>query len=109
MLFYSPMKKLLVLFICFALSGCVTLTNDKNLSKVIKIGMTKEQIFNIESSPTIWSRQEINGHIYETWTYIDLYKTYDFADNVLVGYSSGHGRYHTKSGIEDTRNFSTSQ
>lgn len=68
--------------------------------------MTKEQIFNINSSPTTWSRQIINGHVYETWFYREMENTFDFADNALMGYSLGlAGTYYSASGTEDVRNY----
>jgi len=111
------MKILLLLFICVTFCGCVTARKEysKSLAQVIHIGMTKEQVIKnttflnsfTHSSPTAWSKQNINGHIYETWVYIENRISFDFVDNSLTGYSLGLGgiAYYSKDGIEDTRNY----
>lgn len=86
------------------LSGCATPSpNPVGLLHNVNIGMTKKQVFHACGSPSEWTRQVINGKIYETWHYAFYTETYDFVDSILVGYSS-RGRYHSTNGIEDVRN-----
>jgi hypothetical protein len=97
------MKILTIFLICFILSGCATipgLTDHK-----INIGMTKEQVFWKIGSPGEWSKRAIDGHVYETWSGYNLgCDSYDFIDGILIGYST-RGRYYSKDGVEDVRNY----
>jgi uncharacterized protein YceK len=102
------MKTLILIFISLILYGCASIhtTYDQNLAKTIHLGMTKEQVYSINSSPSNWSRQAINGHVYESWRYNSMENVFDFVDNILVGYSTGHsGIYHSQSATEDVRNY----
>jgi hypothetical protein len=97
------MRILNVLIIILILSGCATpgliYTHDK-----VKIGMTKEQVMYICGSPGLWSKQNINNKIYETWSYDNFAETYNFVDNILIGFSR-NGAYHSENRIEDVRNY----
>ena len=103
------MKTLFAIFICITLCGCATIRREysKNIAQTIHIGMTKEQVYRVNGPSTTWSRQSINGHVYETWIYIGLRNTFDFVDNSLIGYSLGlgGGAYYSKDNIEDVRNY----
>jgi hypothetical protein len=94
------MKKLIVLLFCLGLCGCASIPGlgDRKVS----IGMTKEQVFWKVGSPLNWTRQVINGKTYETWSFFNDASTYDFIDNILVGYSY-RGRYYLKDSVEDVR------
>ena len=88
------MKIILVLFICFTLCGCAT-TSTFNQSHNIHTGMAKEEVMQIYKptfgQPSNYTRQNINGPIYETLYYAFqhiLVGNFDFVDNILVGYYS---------------------
>jgi hypothetical protein len=74
------------------------------------IGITKEQVYQDRSDPVSWSRRVIDGHIYETWIYDNAFVgTYDFVDNILVGYSKraffGNMEYYSKDKTEDIKDY----
>lgn len=104
------MKKIIVLLaLVVSISGCATVRKEysKNIAQMIHVGMTKEQVYRVNGPSTTWSRQTINGHIYETWIYIGIRNTFDFVDNSLTGYSLGlgGGAYYSKDNVEDVRNY----
>jgi hypothetical protein len=56
--------------------------------------MTKKQVYNLIGSPGAWTRQVINGKVYETYFYNILnVGNYDFVDGVVVGYSGDNCDY----------------
>jgi len=100
------MKKTLFLLFVLCLSGCATMRTDTSATAPsdIQIGMTKQQVFWLRGSPAYWSRQEIDGHKYESWTYTLFPDVYDFRDGVLVGHGYA-GRYYSKEGVDDLRSY----
>jgi hypothetical protein len=94
-------RTFILVLLCLGLYGCATpgLTNRQ-----VNFGMTKEQVMWKVGSPLNWSCQTINNHTYETWSFWGDSRTYDFVDNVLVGYSE-RGRYYSKESIEDVRDY----
>ena len=97
------MKKLIYLFILVILvNGCATIPGISN--RQFNIGMTKDQVMWKVGSPLNWTRQVINGKTYEVWSYWNDARTYDFIDGELVGWSE-RGRYYSKDGVDDVRNY----
>ena len=105
------MKKLIVLLLCLGLCGCVSAGYPITKSDVYRadIGMTRGQVYQHCGSPIGWTRQVIDGKIYESWTYNPLIGTYDFVDGGLVGYGKreafGEMKYHSVNSTEDIRNY----
>jgi len=97
------MNKILVLTLlalCLGLCGCATIPGLTN--RQVEIGMTKEEVMWKVGSPLNWTRQIIDGKTYETWSFWNDARTYDFIDGKLVGWSE-RGRYYSKDGVEDVR------
>lgn len=100
------MRIIYILILCFSLSGCATAPMYYNP----EIGITKRQVYQDRGDPVLWSRQVINGHTYETWGYMyACVGTYNFVDDVLVGYSKrppfGNMKYFSKDGTEDIKDY----
>jgi hypothetical protein len=97
----TRMKNLILCLLL--LYGCATpgLVGDRK----VNIGMTKEQVLWAVGSPLNWTRQTIDGKVYETWSFWNDGYTYDFVDNILVGYSV-RGRYYSKDKTIDVRDWS---
>jgi hypothetical protein len=88
-------------------------TKQNFIDGKVCLGMTKEQVFWLLGSPLTWSNFPIDGNIYETWSWglrtpsssdSGWITTFDFKDDVLIGYS-GRGKYFSYKGIEDLRNY----
>jgi len=100
------MKIFILAMLGLMLCGCVTAPMNYNP----ELGMTKRQLYADRGDPASWTRQVINGHTYETWGYIyAVVGTYDFVDDVLVGYSKrppfGNSKYISKDKEEDLTDF----
>jgi hypothetical protein len=100
------MKKLLVIVVmCLGLCGCQSLPVPMLIDQGNpQIGMTKQDIMKKCGAPNSYSRQVINGKTYETWYYYIFSGTYDFVDNVLVGYFKS-SRYYIKDNVDDLRTY----
>jgi len=86
---------------------------------VIKIGMTKEQVFYLLGSPYYWTRYELSEGIFESWFYaapeqtkIMFVASCDFKNGILTGFSGGttsgwstKGCYYTKDKVFDVRDY----
>jgi hypothetical protein len=100
-------KRILILLLCLGLCGCATpgLIDgaQQGLSQSL-IGKTKEQILWLYGSPLNWSKHIFNGKVQESWSYFNNGATFDFEDGKVVGCSQ-RGRYFTKDGIDDVRNY----
>jgi len=105
------MKKIYILvLLCLGLCGCAFAPLTWNLPAYskIKIGMPKNEFLILYREkaveyPDSWSKKVINGNTYETFYYQQNASTFDFVNNVLVGYCIQR-RYYSKDGVEDLRN-----
>lgn len=102
------MKKLLVVLLCLGLCGCTTtpglIEGAQHWPDQSVIGKTKEQILWLYGSPLNWSRHIYGDIIQETWSYEVTSFTFDFVNGKVVG-CSFRGRYYSKDGIDDVRNY----
>jgi len=74
----------------------------------IELGISKERVFEIDGSPSYWTRFPTSDGVFESWKYHTHMRAYDFKDGVLIGYSH-RGRYISADYFEDVRNYKTKQ